>query len=432
MRAARFSRYAILLVLVAVAVCLSYTNTLAQEKQKYMLAVIGSDNNLSIYDADGKNPFPVTTDAKPPRSGYHWPTWSTDGRLAYFGVDAEAAKPYSLGVFVLDQVKAGVKPKMAYSSLDEAFTYAYWAPANCPGSKCRDLALLFTPSDGNGDLGLRLIRDNNGKFTDKEVGRAAPFFYSFSPDAKQMFWFRSGTEFGVYDVAANKVVKSLDDKPGQFAAPMWSPTDSRWLFGTAGDTDKKSNLVVAQGTTRQVLLPNQDNPLSFAWSPDSKLVASVSGFDKVVVTDAKTAKTVATSSQGKVVAHFWSPQSDRVAYLVIIRGDSGPQAFETRVRNNGHTVVEQATDGLVWHILDVKTGADTTLPDKFLPTQDMVYLLNFFDQFARSHSLWSPDGRYLTYASIDSFGQPNVIIADTHSGTTTRVGSGNLGIWSWH
>jgi len=273
---------------------------------------------------------------------------------------------------------------------------------------------------------LRLIRDNNGAFTNKEVGRSAPFYYSFSPDASQMLWYQSGRQLGIYDVQSNQIVKTLDDIPGQFQAPMWSPVDDRLLIGTVGDDAETTNLVVAQGAKRQVLLKNLEAPVSFAWSPDATKVASVAAFDKLVVTDSA-GKTVAEGTQSNVVAHFWSPQSDRVAYLVVVRSEPDMQA---RVRNNGHRAAEQATGGLVWYVLDVNTGKSTSL-STFLPTRDMVYLLNFFDQFARSHSLWSPDGHYLTYGATDPLGQSVVMLIETRTGSTSRVGPGSIGIWSW-
>jgi Tol biopolymer transport system component len=176
-----------------------------------------------------------------------------------------------------------------------------------------------------------------------------------------------------------------------------------------------------------VLLKNLEAPVSFAWSPDGTKVASVSAFDNVVVTDATTGKTVAEGDLSNVIAHFWSPQSDRVAYLVVARNEPDMQA---RVRNNGHRAAEQATGGLVWYTLDVNSGKIEQYA-KFLPTRDMVYLLNFFDQFARSHSLWSPDGRYLSYGATDTLGNSVIMLVDTQTADTVRVGAGTIGIWSW-
>jgi Tol biopolymer transport system component len=177
-------------------------------------------------------------------------------------------------------------------------------------------------------------------------------------------------------------------------------------------------------------LSAQDAPLSFAWSPDATRIASVAGYGQVVVIDAQTGKTVATSSQSDVVAQFWAPGGDRLAYLVVNRGSSGAQA---RLRANGHTPVEQAAGGLTWYILDIQSGQDHALVS-FSPTREMVYLLNFADQFAHSHSLWSPDGRYLAYGATDIIGKSSVMIVDTRATNATnpiKVGTGTIGIWSW-
>src|SRR5258708_28140294 len=118
---------------------------------------------------------------------------------------------------------------------------------------------------------------------------------------------------------------------------MWSPIDDRMLFGIQGSIADRTSIVVANGTQRQALLENRENPVSFAWSPDAKLVASVSNFDKVVVTDVKTGKLIVSSPQINVVAYFWSPQSDRVAYIAVTReGPSQGPGASARIRSNGH------------------------------------------------------------------------------------------------
>jgi TolB protein len=428
-----------ILTLISVIVLLVvHSISFAQERTPgYMLAVVGNDNNLSIYDANGQNPFQITSDAESNVRLYHWPTWSTDGRLAFFGVSADSADPYSLGIFVVDEVKVGAKAEVAFKSPDDIFTYAYWAPGDCDSSSsglggalanCRNLAVLYTPPADTGELALRLIRDDKGHFSDKIIGQAAPFYYSFSPDGQQLFTYRSNNELGIYDVASGKAVRTLDDIPGDFRAPMWSPLDDRLLFGTVGAKDNLTDLVIGQAAKRQTLLQDQDGPLAFAWSPDATQVASVSGFDKLVITDAKTGKQLASSPQSRVIALFWSPQSDRVAYIAAT--PEQPEV-QTRLRSNGHTPVEQAVGGLSWYVLDVKSGKSRLLTT-FLPSSDMVYLLNFFDQFARSHSLWSPDGRYLVYGATDTVGQSNVLLLDTTAiGQPIKVAAGGFGVWSW-
>lgn len=171
-----------------------------------------------------------------------------------------------------------------------------------------------------------------------------------------------------------------------------------------------------------------DAPVSFGWSPDGQRVASIAAAKTLTVTDVKSGKTLATETADYIVADFWSPHSDRMAYLTLEQNSAKPQA---RLRSNGH-VSQQPAVQLVWHIIDVKSGTVTPLVG-FTPTSDMVYYLQFFDQFSRSHSLWSPDGRYVTYGALDAAGTQNVMILDTQTANASpvKVSSGTIGIWSW-
>lgn len=394
-----------------------------------MLAVIADDGNVVIYDANGRNPFPLTTDAAPGGKLYLWPTWSTDGRLAFFGASNQRPDAYSLRVFIVRKVAPGAVAEVAYTSSDDIFTYPYWSTGGCGSPACRDLLLLYTPPTGSG-LALRRIRDDGGKFSDTVIGEAAPFYYSFSPDGSKMIWARSGTDLAIYDMETQSL-QPLPDAIGRFNSPMWSPVDNRILIGVEGSSPDRVDLVVAEGQgfrTRRALLRDQDTPIAFAWSPDGSKVASVAGFASVQVIDSTTGQALATSTQTNVAAHIWAPTGDRVAYFVVNRNAPAPQA---RLYINGKMPAEQATGGLSLFILDVATG-NSQLIATFNPSRDYVYMLNFFDQFAHSHQIWSPDGRYITYSALDSKGNANVFIADTTTPSTPlRVTAGTIGIWSY-
>jgi TolB protein len=397
-----------------------------QPTPQAMLAVIEADGNLSIYDANGLNPIRLTTDAVPGEKLYLWPTWSTDGRLAFFGASNQRPDAYSLRVFIVPQVAPGAVPQVAYTSRDDIFTYPYWSTGNCGTPGCRDLLLLYTPASGTG-LALRRIRDDGGAFSTAVLGEAAPFYYSFSPDGSRMIWARFGNELGIFDTRTDTLTP-LADAHGRFNSPMWSPVDNRILIGVEGSTPDLVNLVIVDDKTRVTLLKDQETPISFAWSPDGTKVASVAGFGNLVITDCATGQQVTRSTQSNIAAQFWAPTSDRVAYLVVNRTEPGPQA---RLHVNGRMPVEQASGGLSLYVLDIKTGNSQAIAT-FNPSRDFVYLLNFFDQFAHSHQLWSPDGKYITYSALDSKGNANVFIADTTAPTTPfKVTSGSIGIWSY-
>lgn len=408
----------------------------AQQERAGMLAVVGADGNLSVYDFDagGQTTIRLTTDGDRARRIYTWPTWATDGRLAFFGASVDPSDRYSLRVFV-QRVVTDETPRIAYSSRAEVFTYAYWAPGDCGRGDCRDLALLFTPPVGN-QLGVRLIRDDEGAFTDRVIGAGAPFYYSFSPDGQRMLWHRAVGQFEVleiYDVEADQSTV-LPDRAGRFAAPMWSPIDGRLLFATAAGTDGRADLVIADGEQRQVLLPAVETPISFAWSPDATRVASVARAGRLVVTDAASGDLLMTTQNDHVLAYFWSPEGDRIAFAGVARDverSARPGAKTRSTGDNEGDALAQNRIRIAWRILDVATG-EVTPVESGLPTDDMIYYLRFFDQFSRSHNLWSPDGRYLAYGVLEADGQPAVRLADTRApGSLSTIPGSTIGIWSW-
>ena len=122
-----------------------------------------------------------------------------------------------------------------------------------------------------------------------------------------------------------------------------------------------------------------------------------------------------------VVAAFWSPDGSRIAYVSL--------ADKPGV--------------LRWMMLDVRDGSRWPLVD-FVPTLDQLTMFQFFDQYAYSHSLWSPDGRSLVFAgnledqaSVVSYGsaqpadQTYIYVMDTERAPlVSSVAEGLLGVWS--
>ena len=119
------------------------------------------------------------------------------------------------------------------------------------------------------------------------------------------------------------------------------------------------------------------------------------------------------------MAFFWSPDSTKIAYVTLLPEEPGM---------------------LRWKVLDVATGAVSTLID-FTPSADQVTVLQFFDQFAGSHRIWSPDSRSLVFAGkvgggavLASTGQENidriVVVAARSFPSTNVIARGTLAFWS--
>ncbi len=403
----------IALLLIGLPITRAQTDTTSGQ-----IAIAGSDGNIHLYDPTSGTFTQVSTDGDNRFRRFDWPTWSTDGRLAYFGVSVAEGDGYSLGIFV--RPAEGGEAEKVYTSSRENFTYAFWSPADCPAGNCRDLAVLASP---NGSF-FTLKRVRVSDEADPEIsdlGEGAPFYWDWSPDGQSMLWARFSASLEVYDSAADEISLTYEESQGFQRAVDWSPIDNRVLSAVLNE-DGTSDLMIFKGQTRTPIAEDLQSVVAFEWSPDGTQIAFLNGLDgALTVVDSATGKFVAAPAS-EVVAFFWSPDSQKIAYLTFGQSDAGSSA-----RPDFQEIL------LEWHVYDLASASSNSL-SLFVPTDTMIYYLSFFDQFARSHRLWSPDSRYLVYGEALSDGSQQVSLIDvTTPGVSPQmIMAGEIGIFSWN
>lgn len=388
-----------------------------------MIAYIGMDYNVNMLDPATNSDTQLTDDGTSSQP-YLWPTWSTDGRLAYFQ-SMESAGQISTTVFISGDGKTA--GSVAYNGAGELFTYAYWSPQDCDaGENCRDLAVLLSSADG---LRVQIVRDSADGASSQLAGTGGPFYYSWSPDGHQMLWQRNNQRMDVYDVNTSEV-ETLPQEPGLFAAPAWSPVDDRLLFGILNRQARATDLVIVANGEARVVAPRLEGVVYFAWSPDGNKLAYANEHGPLYVVDAITGEMVTQSNVTGVLAFFWSPDSNRIAYITLATPPGSINA-KMRARDSQIALVQQAS-GIAWSVMDVADGT-TRRYGSFMPTQEMLYLLVYFDQFAPSHRIWSPDSRYLLYSETTPDGQASISILDTSQADVVpfSIAEGLIGVWSF-
>jgi len=398
----------------------------AQENIIGRLAYIGSDNNVYTHDFASGQDTPLTTDASKTRR-YQWPTWSNDDLLAYFCCDLQAADTAKMqGYISATGREAG---RVVYEGTAAPVIYASWAPAPCDAAgTCRDLALLINDVPVSG-LRVDLVRDTGTSQISETIARGSPFYYTWSPDATKMVFHRYGSELSLYDLAS-KDISGKTDAPVTFQTPAWSPIDDRILSLVPGSEANRSTLMVSTSDVQQTpLRENLSGLLSFLWSPDGRYVAfrqfgADGEYGAVFIVDAVTGEIVARSDVKGVIAFFWSPDSTQLAYITVNLG-SGMQASLT----SDMLVAYQGSAQLEWSVLAVVSGFNRPLYT-FTPTTETIYLLLYFDQFAPSHRVWSPDSRYLVFGEVGS-SNPLISIYDVQQNQQTTVAEGIFAVWSW-
>ena len=143
------------------------------------------------------------------------------------------------------------------------------------------------------------------------------------------------------------------------------------------------------GTSVERELWSVSNEVAFAWSPIEDILAAAQRVEPFAADYAGLALLDAETGRGKrvyegnVLAFFWSPDGSRMA--IVARRPDGPS--------------------LEWVVVDFMATTTTSITP-FVPSDEYGTLIQFFDQYAPSHSPWSADSSALLFAgAIPGSGQ---------------------------
>jgi Tol biopolymer transport system component len=128
----------------------------------------------------------------------------------------------------------------------------------------------------------------------------------------------------------------------------------------------------------------------------------------LTVVDVASGETTQVTDQ-TVGAFFWSPDGERLLYLDL-----------------------DAADGRVWYRWGVWNQKRSFRTTRFLPSQVMIeQYFPFFEQYAQSMSLWSPDGSAFAYAGMNEDGEAGIWIQSARSDRApVLVSDGTFVAWS--
>jgi hypothetical protein len=358
------------------------------------IAVLDASGTLTVFEADGSHPT-VIAGSDPDVTLVRQPTWSRDGtRIAWVGLEADGTSA-TVMTAAIDGTRS------TDTVVAAAPFYLSWDPTSS--------RIVYLGGSATADIELGLV-DVAASTTDP-IDAGSPFYFSWAPKGNQLL-VHVGTD-RLDRLAIDGSFTPLGDPPGRFSAPVWT-ADGRTMFYVT-EADGRQRLVARDvATDRREILTRFDGVITFVVSPDGERVAYQvirDGPELAVplsVIDRRNGRTrrVATALSA---AFFWSPDGTK---LLSLR----PEVDERLLFR--------------WNVWE---DGDSFSTDLFVPSLELSRdYFPFFEQYAQSMTLWSPDGLAFVYAGeqVES-GESGVWIQPAAPRIApVRVADGVVASWS--
>jgi TolB protein len=381
------------------------------------IAVVDEGGQVYTIDPDGGGRVDLNASGTIPDAAI---VWSRDGsRLAFSLVSGNRGELVTIDA-------SGENRTTVYRDASSAAPfYLYWSPDN------EHVGFLSEGAEGSLELHIAQV-GQDGSAT--PVARGQPNYFSWSPGGERMAVHIGGLRGYVGTHTLGEAdTHHRDASPALFQAPAWSPVDDTYLFARAG-SGRQDDLVLVRDDA-EVPLAQFDGGVSFAWSPDGARVAystfDVTGqhYDRIILVkpDGSEPRTLVDEPH---FAFFWSPDGTKIAYLTGRLG--APSTIGSARRSPGLAAQAGQQIELTWNVVDVESGQTAALAS-FAPAESFLFIVPFFDQYAQSISLWSPDSRYLLLAGTPLAHSKGVYRLDVEGSDDilTYIGPGEFAIWSW-
>ncbi len=397
------------------------------------IAYVNLDGQLTTIAPDGSDKRALSRDRF-----FQFPAWSPDSqRIAAIGSSRATA-----GIFVFEDEDAlSTLPPPVYESRGGPPIYLYWAP----DSKHLTFLAGIPPQQA---MGLRLV-SIDGEHTGHLIATGRPCFWQWSPTGDRILLhqgfagdsegrlafvnpFKPGPDPGLVNL----------DPPGLFQSPGIAPSGQHWAYARinmAGETE----LIIDGRHFEEGVSVSHFGIVALAWSPVRDQLAFISppgpakaSYGPLRLVDL--AGSVRILSDELILAFFWSPDGDKIAYISVATAYATVQrALKLNpIPDPGGMLAapEPSTDRGLWlnlWVVDVASGVSTLLRT-FKPLDVFIgRFLPFFDQYAHSHQIWSPASDAVVLNEIrDEIARITVIPIDWREGPPRDVGSGLMPAWS--
>jgi len=361
------------------------------------LAVLDASGNLVTVNPDGSHQV-VLAEAEPGLSEVRQPTWSPDGRRLGW-VHVEVTEAGALAASIATAGGDGGNSTEARTAVVPF--YLSWDPTSSR------IAYLGAPNENAFELGILEVA---GRSSGTPLDTGQPFYLSWAPAGDQLLVHVGDDR--LERLGLDGSLATVAERPGTFSAPVWT-ADGRTFVYASIDAGDQQLVVRGVDAGRERTLVPYDGLIAFVVSPDGERIAfQVLEPERALplsVIDVGTGGTVEITDHA-IASFFWSPDGQRLLYL-----DPG--------RRDGE---------LPWFRWGLWDGTSSFLTPRFVPSELIaVGYLQFFEQYAQSMSLWSPDSRAFAYPGVNEDGEEGIWIQSARPDRApVLVAEGDFVAWS--
>lgn len=382
------------------------------------LALISEDASLqlALIGEDGETQIETRLEMMREQLLFMWPSWSPDGTQVAVSASSKHPERPRLDLWRVPLAEGESQPLFSNprDGLQQIAPglshYVHWSPNG------RALAVVANVGSG---LAINLVAAR-GQGDPRRLIDGAPVYFAWAPDGRAVLVHRN-YELILFDLASGGGPRQILRGRPSFRAPAWNTSGDGYFFATPLSGHGSMIVRGRRADDERDELMELPRPVAFVRAPadDRLAVVSLQEGDRE-----GTNLTILDPDRGEqrqlsrrtINGVFWSPDA-RTLY-----------AFEP----------QPSSTMIVLTRYDVEAGEHRgERLARFQPSAEFATMLTFFDQFALSHRIVSPDGRWVTFAGLAlgnggagrrGFGPQNgcYIVPTDGSGPPRRVAAGSI------
>lgn len=356
------------------------------------LAVLDDDGNVLTMDPDGSNRVEITDDGDTVR--YFQPVWSPASQTLAWG--QEGSSGFAVG---MARVDGSDRTEVAVSGFP---FYLNWSP---DGER---IGVLHNAADGAIDFELVDVADSAAGVVDSGV----PYYFSWSPDGDALVVHVDGDRIEILDESSGPT--DLGETTSNYYSPRWT-TQGIFFLSPDGLTVRTPDLEERVLATAQGFVSINPNPKGtrvavhiLSDQPGGVTVGLTAQeqaeINAVSILDVESGELEVASEQLSI-GSFWSPDGEKLLILSL-------------------SSLEGEVDIVLWEGAEAAVVATMQLPDSLVREA-----LAFFDQYAQSWQIWSPDSSAFVLPGTRE-GESGIWVIPADGSDPIRVGDGDWAAWS--